>query len=30
MQLTRLLGKPKLLRYVDITFASFTGAIIIN
>lgn len=30
LQLTRLLRKPELLRYVDIAFASFAGAIIIN
>lgn len=29
LQLIRLLRKPKLLRQVDITFASFTGAIVI-
>lgn len=28
--LTSALRKPKSLRYVDITFASFTGAIIVN
>lgn len=28
--LTSVLRKPKSLRYVDIAFASFTGAIIVN